>query len=371
MVKYSEVSRLAPPRQNQELIGLAEAEQEFMHVFRAGCLHHAWLICGPRGIGKATLAYRMARYILAQKPQQEDGFGQSLDSHDSNDGIKSQETNSPSLFLNAEHPVFRRIASGSHADFLSIERSEDEKSKKVRKEIIVNDVRSIGYFLRKTPAEGGWRVVLVDAADELNTNASNALLKVLEEPPKKALLILVAHNSGRLLPTIRSRCRQLHIKPLNSNIVTSFIQRHAPETNEDELERIASVSGGSIGEALRLLESDGLEIYRSVNALLLNLPNLDIPMLHKLGDQVAKDATGETFHKLLLILNHWLTETAKNKAILGACYDQDVTKWTDIWEETNNLFRKAENVNLDRKQVTLNTFLEIAAVAQDRSARTY
>mgnify|MGYP001314291774 CR=1 FL=1 len=150
-----------------------------------------------------------------------------------------------------------------------------------------------------------------------------------------------------------------------------FIQRHFPESNVDELKRIVSVSGGSIGNALRLLESDGLEIYRSVNSLLSNLPNMNIPMLHDLGDRVAKDATGETFHKLLLILNHWLTETAKNKAILGASYDQDVTKWTDIWEETNNLFRRAENVNLDRKQITLNAFLEVAAVAQDRSARTY
>ena len=309
MLKHSELSDLGHPRQNQELVGLAKAEQEFLNVFRAGCLHHAWLICGPRGIGKATLAYRMARYILTQNSQQEDESGNILNNLDYNDGVNSQKTSRPSLFLNADHPVFRRIASCSHADFLSIERGEDKISKKNRKEIIVDDVRSISSFLSKTPAEGEWRVVLVDAADELNTNASNALLKVLEEPPKKAFLILVAHNSGRLLPTVRSRCRQLLLKPLNTKVVTSFIQHQFPESNVDELKRIVSVSGGSIGNALRLLESDGLEIYRLVNSLLSNLPNMNISVLHDLGDRVAKDSTGETFHTLLLILNYWLTET--------------------------------------------------------------
>src|SRR5205814_6509761 len=160
-------------------------------LVEAGRLPHAILLSGPRGIGKATFAFRLARFLLAgPEDLPAEMFG---------------ETEKGGLAIDSESGVFRRVASGGHADLLTVERAYDPRRRRMRGEIVVGDTREISAFLRLTPAEGGWRVVIVDGADEMNRNAANALLKILEEPPQRALLLLVAHSPGRLLPTIRSR----------------------------------------------------------------------------------------------------------------------------------------------------------------------
>src|SRR5271165_3045369 len=178
------MSSAPEPRANPLLLGHEAAEATLAAALHSGRLHHAWLLTGPAGIGKATLAFRFARRLLA-------GHG--------GEGLQ----------LDSTHPVFRRVAVGAHADLLTVERAFDPKRKRQRTEIVVDDVRRIGGFLHLTPAEGGWRVVVVDGADELNRNAANALLKVLEEPPPRALLLLTAAAPGRLPATIRSRTRRL------------------------------------------------------------------------------------------------------------------------------------------------------------------
>ena len=283
----------------------------------------------------------------------------------SNSSLEHQSNSETPLYIDPKHPVFRRVAVGSHIDLLSIERGIDARTKNIRKEIIVQDVRSIGSFLNKTPAEANWRVVVIDAVDEMNISAANALLKVLEEPPKQALLILVSHNPNSLLATSRSRCRQLCLKPLDTSILTAIFRDYAPKTNDEDLKVLSALSNGSLGLALRLLEHDGLEIYRSINTLLSNLIDLNISNLYNLSDKVAKDNNHDSFLIFRLILNYWLTETVKSKAVLGAQFELDITKWIDIREEVNNLFNKAESVNLDPKQVILNIFFAIAAVEQD------
>ena len=185
------------PRENALLRGHAAAEAMLAEALRAGRLHHAWLITGPLGVGKATLAFRFARRLLAG------GEGE--------------------LALSATHPVFRRVAVGSHADLLTIEREWDPKKKRMRGEIIVDDVRRVSGFLRLTPAEGGWRVVIVDGAEDMNRQGQNALLKVLEEPPPQAILLLVCGAAGRLLPTIRSRCRRLALDKLEEADVAALL----------------------------------------------------------------------------------------------------------------------------------------------------
>ena len=207
MAEALELLGAPTPRLNPDLKGQAEAEREFLQEFESGRMHHAWLISGPRGIGKATFAYRIARYVLAQKNLIQEGPAQTLD-FVYNSHTENSDASEVTMLLEHQHPVFRRVASGTHADFLSIERGVDEKTKVVRKEIIVDDVRAIKSFLNKTPVEGDWRVVLIDAVDEMTTSAENALLKVLEEPPRRALLLLVSHNPNSLLATSRSRCRQ-------------------------------------------------------------------------------------------------------------------------------------------------------------------
>jgi DNA polymerase-3 subunit delta' len=166
------VSLPPAPRANPRLLGHEAAEAVLAEGMRAGRLHHAWLITGPPGVGKATLAYRFARRLFAGMPE------------------------GASLALPAEDPVFRRVAVGSHADLLTVEREWDPKKKRMRGEIVVADVRRVADFLRRTPAEGGWRVVVVDGAETLNRNAENALLKVLEEPPPRAILLLACNAAG-------------------------------------------------------------------------------------------------------------------------------------------------------------------------------
>ena len=152
------------PRANPLLLGHAPAEAMILEAMAAGRMHHAWLITGPEGVGKATLAYRFARRLLAGRPE------------------------GPSLALEPSHPTFRRVAAGSHADMLTIEREYDPKRKRMRTTIAVDDVRRVVPFMHLTPAEGGWRVVVIDGAEEMNPASANALLKVLEEPPPRAVV---------------------------------------------------------------------------------------------------------------------------------------------------------------------------------------
>ena len=345
------------PRNNALLVGHDAAEAEFLASVESGQLHHAWLICGPRGIGKATLAYRMARHVLARPSAAQAKVGLGL----FGDDLPDAGLSAGSLCFDPGHPVFRRIAAGGHSDFLAVERSVDENTKKRRSEIVVGDVRAIASFLSMTPGEGDWRVVIIDAADEMNGNAANAVLKVLEEPPQQALILLVAHNPSRLLPTVRSRCRSLVLQPLRDPSITDLLMRYAPDVSADDLARLAALADGSIGQALVFARNGGLEIYDAANELFAHLPELDIRALHKLGDKMARDRSGEEFRTLGIILLRWLADSAKSAVKSGA----GTARWAELWSETNGLFRKAESVNLDRKQITLNAFLAIQTAAQN------
>ena len=186
------------PRENPQLLGHENAERELIEATGSGRLAHAWLLTGPRGIGKATLAYRFARYLLSAAGGI-DLFG-------------NESANS--LYVAPDSDVFRRLATGSHGEVMTIERSPDPKTRKLRNAIVVGDIRRLQGFFGLTASEGGWRIAIIDSADEMNRNAANALLKILEEPPKRGILLLTAHAPGRLAPTIRSRCRRIALRPL-------------------------------------------------------------------------------------------------------------------------------------------------------------
>ncbi|MCZ6744364.1 MAG: DNA polymerase III subunit delta', partial [Alphaproteobacteria bacterium] len=224
----------SPPRPNAnpDLIGHGEAEAALLGAYGANRLHHAWLITGMRGIGKATLAYRFARFVLA-------GGGEGGLFAGTPDG----------LYIAPGHPVFRRIAAGSHGDLKSLAPGYDQDRKKMRSEIVIDDVRGIGAFLSLTAAEGGWRVVVIDGAEDMNRNAANAVLKALEEPPKRSVLLLVSHAPGRLLATIRSRCRHLPLRPLAEEDVTRLLHRLAPGLDAGEATTLARIAEGSPGKA--------------------------------------------------------------------------------------------------------------------------
>lgn len=246
------------PRENPLLVGQGAAEATLLGAISAGRLHHAWLLTGPQGVGKATLAYRFARHLLAGRD------------------------------VPPEHPVFRRVAAGSHADLHTLERTVDSRSKKLRGEIVVDDVRAAGDFLRRTAAEGGWRVVVVDRADELNRNAANALLKILEEPPPNAMLLLVCNAPGRLPPTVRSRCRRLPLAALSEAEMATVLAAYLPDMPIGERSQLAVLSGGSPGRALMLAGEDGLAVASLVDGVLRGLPRLRPEKPYEVADAIGR-----------------------------------------------------------------------------------
>ena len=265
------------PRANPDLVGHEAAEAALRQLFEAGRLPHALLLSGPRGIGKATLAFRLARFVLSGAGEGAPGdmFGETV-------GASAEA----SLAVSPESGVFRRVASGGHADLLTVERAYDPRRKRLRSEIVVDDAREIGAFLRLTPAEGGWRVVIVDGADEMNRNAANALLKILEEPPRRALLVLAAHSPGRLLPTIRSRCRHMPLSALPAATVRALLARYCPELEDAAAEAVTELAEGSIGRALDLAAAGGIELHQTITAMLGR--RLDPLALHAFADRLAR-----------------------------------------------------------------------------------
>jgi DNA polymerase-3 subunit delta' len=359
-----EAPAIPEPRANPYLSGHEAAETSLIAAHAAGRLSHALILGGPRGIGKATLAYRLARYVLA-------GGGES-------GGLFAAPPPS-SLDLPADHPVARRVAAAGHADLLTVERGRDPRRKdRLRGEIVVDDTRAVVNFLRLTPAEGGWRVVIVDSADEMNRNAANALLKILEEPPPRALLLLVSHAPGRLLPTIRSRCRKLLLKPLPESEVIRLLGRYRPDLGDGEAASLARLAEGSIGRALELAEAGGLKLYRDLLRHLKALPTLDVPTLHGLADRLSRVDAEESYRILFELLLQWLTRMV-NDSVRGSADEivagegelmrrlagrRGLDPWIEVWEKIARLFAQADYLNLERKQVVLGAFFALEAAAR-------
>lgn len=348
-----------PPRENPLLVGHEGAEAALLDAFESGRLPHAWLFSGPRGVGKATLAFRFARFLLA------DGGGVP--------GLFAAR--SDTMAIDPAHPVFRRVASGGHPDLLVVERGVDARRKKLRSEIVVEDTRRIAGFLHLTPAEGQWRVVIVDKADLMNRNAANALLKILEEPPKRAILLLLSDNPGRLLPTIRSRCRLLALKPLPPALVAEALRRYRPDLPAADAAVLVQLADGSIGRALDLAAAGGLDLYRRLLDLLSRMPDLDGEQLHALGDRLTRGGAEESFglfaEMLPAALARLVTLAAMGNGEAAAALPEEqaairhlidrrgLDQWVEVWEKLTDLFAQADSVNLDRKQVVLNAFFAL------------
>lgn len=357
------------PIANTQLEGHEEAEQVLLDSYNSGRMHHAWLFTGPKGIGKATLAHRFARFVLANGKKEAGQDGPSLF------GDALPKADPLSLEVAASSLVYQRIVAGGHADMLVIERRLNDKTGKLKSVIDVDSVREVGGFMRLTPAEGGFRVVIIDSADEMNVNAANAVLKVLEEPPKNALLMLISHNPGRLLPTIRSRCRTLKLRPLSADRITALVQTYAPEVSGLDAQRLAALSDGSIGRALGLVEEGGLELYAELLSLLHTLPRLNVKDLHRLADKVARQGADEAFFTVTGLLRWWLermilTAAGKLPATSGMADDEalfmaglasqaSLDRWFLVWEKINHLVARTTGLNLDKKQVVLDAFLDL------------
>jgi len=345
------------PRENPDLTGHAAAETALLEAYRSGRLPHAWLLTGPRGIGKATLAFRFARFLLAQSGQAGGLFA-------------APPVN---LRVGPDDPVFRRIAAGAHGDLLLIEKAYDPKRRRYRSEIVVEDVRQIADFFHLTSAEGGWRIVIIDGADDMNRNAANSLLKVLEEPAERALLLVTTLSAGRLLPTILSRCRRLPMNLLSDSQVSDLLKKYRPGLGSEETVLLVRLAEGSIGRALDLAEAGGLGLYRELGALLASLPSLNAASLDGFADRMGRFGGESAFRLMAELLSGWLARmvtgaaSGRSTAILpeeGAAMTRlaaraSLDRWGEVWEKLNRLFGLVDAVNLDRKQAVLNAFFTL------------
>jgi DNA polymerase-3 subunit delta' len=331
--RYNPCMPAPEPRANPLLLGHAEAEATILDAMRAGRMHHAWLITGPEGVGKATLAYRFARRLLAgQRHGQQD-----------------------SLALDPADPVFRRVAATSHADLLTVERVLNEKTKRMKTQIAVEDVRKINGFMSLTPAEGGWRVVVVDGAEELNQASANALLKILDEPPPRAILLLVCSAPGRLLPTIRSRCRRLRLAPLADADMHQLLARYLPQLDADERGRLITLAEGSPGRAIMLAEDEGLKIASLVDKLLTDMPSVPVSRGYEIADFLGRSETG--FSTFMDLVRAGVAAAVRDSVRGRADPDQQrlvalrpLDAWGELWQGLTRLQDETERFALDKRQ---------------------
>jgi DNA polymerase-3 subunit delta' len=331
-----------PPRETVALFGQDQAEQTLLDAYKSGRIPHAWLIGGEPGIGKATLAYRMARFVLA---------------HPDPDAPAVQKATS--LALDADHPVARRVAAQAHGDLLVLERTLNDKGK-LRQDIAVEDIRrSVGFF-GATAGEGGWRIAIVDAVDELNRAGANALLKVLEEPPARALLLLVSHAPGRVLPTIRSRCRRLLLRPLETaDVARAVAAASGRDVGDAEIEAAAAAADGSVARAFAMLDDKAFALRQRVLDLLAQLPEPDPRALHALGDALG-GSEPQTLARFIDMVNAWLSRQVES----GAQPKQRMNALALAWDRINRAARDAEAYNLERKPFVFAVFGALAETAK-------
>jgi DNA polymerase-3 subunit delta' len=335
------------PREAEALIGHAAAEMELLDAYRAGRLAHAWLIGGPAGIGKATLAWRFARFVLANSDPSTLAVRQARD-----------------LSVAAEASAARLMAAHAHPDLASLRRLWNAERKTFYTEIRVEDVRHALQLFHKSAGAGGWRVCIVDAAEDLNRAGANALLKMIEEPPARALFLIVAHRPGLTLPTIRSRCRRLQLDPLASADVVRIVRGLGPpwsQVAEPRLEAAAHGAKGSVREALKRIDPGRVEIEAMIAAAIAELPSSDGRAVHRLAEAVSGRGADEAFEALTLALYDWLAARAETKAGEGA---PRLAPIAELWEKARAATRDTETYNLDKRLHVLSLFAELSAAAR-------
>jgi DNA polymerase-3 subunit delta' len=348
------------PRETAALYGHDEAERGLAAAFAGGRMHHAWLLTGPRGIGKATLAYRLARHALA-RPEQRDAAGQSLE-------------------VARETAAARQVNALSHPGLLLLRRPYDTKAKRFAQNIPVDEVRRLRSFLGLTSGEGAWRVVLVDSADELNINAANALLKSLEEPPARTLFLLISAEPAQLLATIRSRCRRLDLSALSGEalrlaVAQALAAAGMSPPEPEAWQKLEALADGSVRRALQLMASGGLELYGRIEAAFTSLPRLDWQAAHALADQMGYGGTEqryETFFDLFFDLLSRLIRaratgegTAAETALARRLIAEDrLPAWAQFWQQALQEKADADEFNLDRKALVAGLFSRLAALAR-------
>jgi DNA polymerase III subunit delta' len=326
------------PRETTALFGHGEAEAALLDAYRSGRIPHAWLIGGAAGIGKATLAYRVARFVLAHR-----------------NPLASDVQRAETLWVDPSDPVARRVAAGAHGGLLTLERSLNDKGV-MRTVITVDETRETISFFGSTAAVEGWRVCIVDTVDELNPNAANALLKILEEPPQQSLFLLVSHAPARVLPTILSRCRKLLLRPLaTSDVIRAAAQAANIAPDDPALSEAAEAAEGSVARALTLLGGDALKLQQRTAALLATLPRVDPRELHALGDALG-GSDRVTLAAFIDSVDRWVSERLRADDANANANLPRLARLAEVWEKINRAARETAEYNLERKPLVFSVF---------------
>ena len=349
------------PRETLHLFGQSHSEAEFLAAYASGRLHHGWLVTGPRGVGKATLAWRIARFLLAQPAP----------------GGMFAPPAPDTLDTPPDHPVVRRTLALAEPRLFLLRRGLNEKENAIASEILVKEARKLKGFLQLSVVDGGRRVIIVDAADELNTSAANALLKLLEEPPANVTFLLVTHQPARLLPTIRSRCRELRAALVGPDDMARALAQAGVEVTSPEA--LAALSGGSVGAALRLAELDGVALYARLIALLADQPRFDRGAALAFSDLAGGKANEPRFDLMLDLFDLALTrmarmaatgrlgpEAAPGEAAAFARLAEGASgarRWASLQQDLGARARRGRAVNLDPAALVMDMVLHISAVA--------
>lgn len=366
----------ARPENQLQIKGCDTALQTLAQIYENGSLAGSWLFCGRKGVGKATLAYRLARFLLAEESERETTVG-----------LFAEPAEPLSVRENTQ--TFKLVAARTHPDLAVLERSltdkelkerqalldagkpldeETEKQRKRNNEIRADDVRKAEDFLHRTSASGGWRVLIVDCADEMNLNAANALLKSLEEPAPRTLIVLIAHSVGSLLPTIRSRCRKIMFKPLSDADMADLLKQKTPDLSESERNALIGISGGSIGDALFLAENNGVRLYNDMLSVFSAFPEIDIANLYGFAETYLKEK--ESVQAVRKLFSELLAKAVKVSAganVAGTLFDGEENVLRRIGalpvefllDEMQQALKTLSDGDLDLKQVFVNACLRL------------
>jgi DNA polymerase-3 subunit delta' len=356
------------PRETLALFGQDAAEAAFLDSYRQGRLHHGWLLTGPRGVGKATLAWKIARFLLATPPD---------------DGGFCAPPPSETLDIPPDHPVMRRTLALSDPGLFLLRRGPNDKGTANSNIISVDEVRKMKTFFNFHATDGGRRAAIVDSADEMNPAAANALLKLLEEPPEGVTILLVSHQPSRLLPTIRSRCRELRLGPLSSADMARAM--NGAGIDADGSAAMAELAAGSVGEAIRIASLDGLALYARLVELFSTLPRLDRPRALALAEGGAGRGNEAGFDLLLRLIDLFLARLARagttgapppeaapgEAALLLRLAPDPVTArlWADLAQTLTARARRGKAVNLDPAALLMDMLLKIDETAGRLAAR--
>lgn len=340
-----DASSYISPKNNTFLLGQEKAEQIMLEAWKNNSMHNSWLLCGTEGIGKATLAYRFARFLLAADPAKKESY--------------------TSLEISENNPVYKLTTSNAHPDLKVIERDytetdkrkilkaikegealSEEELKDLKKSafIKVDEVRTINEFLSKKSADNNWRIVIIDSIDDMNSSSANAVLKILEEPPAKSILLLISHNPEKLLPTIKSRCAKLKLSPLDDKVLASLMRRYRPQLSEKEISGLTAICSGSIGKALVYSDKKALQYYDDLCRLVSAKEKFKLSELLAYCEMAAKDE--EVYALIQELILKFISENMTTTS--------HIEELSDVWEKTIKVFDEVDRLNMEKKQVLIN-----------------